>query len=329
MDMANERMGWVRLGLGAALVLALAAWALNLGGSQARAAGAGSKIFITLKDDFIDKYKLLATIDADFKVIKAGKVNPADKDGDMHVAGWSDDIGLPTVAEIMNAKDQNKAVGIARAAQGKAAIKITGAWRIWCEHAGGGPQVQGKKVNVTSTNPDHVFEVHPLTKVGAEDVSASFKPIDGFTPKKAHDAFTHYENVACKITHDDTNKTTTVQTSMAGYNYVKFMIESVDDTEGGLDVKDGRFVRCNVLDLDGDLLVRDVRMVFVKGTPPEAKGKALKKDGRLTVLGIPRLDLSLVKFRVDNASKDRFKDRDLLNWNLPYEMIIVGVYPDE
>src|SRR5690349_2971885 len=70
-----------------------------------------AQIEITLKNSFIEKYKNRATIDATFKVDKAHKKpNPPTKDGDMHIAGRSTEVGLPIVAEIMNAKFENDSV---------------------------------------------------------------------------------------------------------------------------------------------------------------------------------------------------------------------------
>jgi hypothetical protein len=66
---------------------------------------AQAQIEITLKKSFIEKYKDRATIEADFFVDKAHKKpDPPSKDGDMRIAGRSpEEIGLPIVAEIMNA----------------------------------------------------------------------------------------------------------------------------------------------------------------------------------------------------------------------------------
>ena len=70
-----------------------------------------AQIQITLKNSFIEKFKDRATIDSTFTVDKAHKSpNPGSKDGDLHVAGRAPEIGLPTVSEIMNAKDEDGAV---------------------------------------------------------------------------------------------------------------------------------------------------------------------------------------------------------------------------
>src|SRR4029077_3286453 len=106
-----------------------------------------------------------------------------------------------------------------------------------------------------------VFEIHPVTAVAGVEIEDSVGPIEGFTYKKAEQAFTHYENVGCKI--KDNGGTGTIQTSMAGYNIPAFMLESIDDDPGGFEVEDGRFLFASVRDLDGELLIRKVRMVFI------------------------------------------------------------------
>ncbi len=63
-------------------------------------------------------------------------------------------------------------------------------------------------------------------------------------------------------------------------------------------------------------------MVSVKDTPPYDAVKGKNAGDCLRVLGMPRIDLALVSWRAQNA-----KTRpDVLSWNLPYEMIVVGVY---
>src|SRR2546428_3656884 len=132
-----------------------------------------AQIEITLKNSFIEKYKDRATIDATFTVDKAHHTpNPPAKDGDMHIAGRAPQIGLATVAEIMNAASESAAVALVHRVEGTGdTVHITGAWRIWCEHAGIAAQIQGTKLApFTTTNPPHVFEIHPITQLGVAPV---------------------------------------------------------------------------------------------------------------------------------------------------------------
>ena len=101
---------------------------------------------------------------------------------------------------------------------------------------------------------------------------------------------------------------------------VKFKIALREDPTFVTD--DGLFVRCDVLSLDGDVLVKGRRMAFVKGTSAFTAVMKKKRGGTLTVLGIPRIDQALVAWRVEHGDSDP----GVLNWNLPSEMIIVGSF---
>lgn len=297
---------------------------------------AGSaQIQITLKNSFIEKFKDRATIDATFTVDKAHKSpNPASKDGDLHVAGRAPEIGLAIVSEIMNAKDEDSAVQAIHAAEPThKSVKLSGAWRIWCEHGGDDKQVQGAALNTPfdTTNPPHVFEIHPIISLDGKSISESLKPIIGFNTKDAEQSFIAYENKKCQLLPNGTKKTTTIITSMAGFNYVEFRIKLL---EAPHQVSDGMMVMAAVMKLkaadepatededDDAIIVQKRRMVFVKGSAPEAAVKNLAKGASMHVLGMPRISLTLVSYRTHNTKKFP----GILNWNLPYEMLIVGVY---
>lgn len=286
--------------------------------------GLHAQIQITLNNSFIEKYKDRVTIDATYTVDKAHpRPNPPAKDGDLHIAGRAPEIGLATVAEIMNAGAQDSAVGLVHGVEGTGEpIDILGAWRIWCEHGGQSTQLQGARLAAfTTTNPEHVFEIHPILRVGTDSIPESWVPISGYTPKEAEQAFTNYENRPSQIRVNAQKRTTTITTTMGGYNYVEFKMVSNGPPK---EVEDGRFVMAQVLNLSGDLLARNRRMVFAKGTPPEEKMKTLQVGDTLHVLGVPRVDLSLVSWRVRN----RATRPEALTWNLPYEIVVVGLYEE-
>src|ERR1043165_5078119 len=93
---------------------------------------AHAQIRITLDNQFIETYQDRILIDVKkFLVEKAhDRPNPPKKDGDMHVAGHSTEIGLPTVAEIMNAKFESEAVDLVQEVKGtKTDIRVKGVWR--------------------------------------------------------------------------------------------------------------------------------------------------------------------------------------------------------
>ena len=282
-----------------------------------------AEISITLTNAFIAKYKNRATIDAQFLVDHSkGKPNSASKDGDMHVAGRdATNIGMATVAELMNAKAHADAVDAANAAIGTGTpIPIKGAWRIWNEHGGDSVFVQGRPVAAAQTsNPDYVFEIHPITELNGIDIRASFRPIPGYEAKRPEDAFPRYDGVRSKII-PKTGKVMIVSNGI-GYNYVNFQMVL---NEKPFKIPDGALAMARIQDLEGHLLLRNKRMVFVKDTPPEAAVRDLAAGACLHVLGIPRLDLALVAWRVAH----RTDERDPLNWTLPYEIIVVGLHPE-
>jgi hypothetical protein len=285
-------------------------------------ATATAQIEITLKNTFIEKYKSRATIDANFTVDKAHKKpNPPSKDGDIHIAGRASEIGLATVAEIMNAASEPDSVDAIHHVEGtNQTIAMTGVWRIWCEHGGSSQQVQGAKLTkFTTTNPDHVFEIHPITHLGQTSLLETLHTIDGYQAKDASQAFLSYENKKSHIALKKT--TTTLTTTMGGFNYVDFVMRISGDQR---EVADGRFVMAQVFDLNGELLVQNRRMVFVKDSGPEKLVKTLGSGSCLRVLGIPRIDLSLISWRVRNGKARP----EVLDWNLPYEMIVVAAKED-
>lgn len=291
-------------------------------------------IVLTLSNDFIEKYKNRATIETEFEVMyahekpkKPSASKPAN-DGDIHVAGVPQELPMPTVAEIMNAASQPKALRLVNQVKGSGnPILIKGVWRFWPEHGGDDQFKAGMPIDITNTNPDHVFEIHPTTEVGGIETKTAFFPIPGYKPKDAEDAFTRYENIRARIT--PRQNSTSIRMGSIGYNYVKFRLKLREDPTH--DVGDGLTAFADVKDVDGETLVRKRRMVFVAGTAPERGVRSLKKGSCMLVLGMPRLSLALVAWRAKKSQEPNVDDefRDVLSWNLPYEMVIVADYKDD
>jgi hypothetical protein len=281
-----------------------------------------AEIVIHLKRSFIETYKLKATIEVtDFYIDMAHKKsNPPSKDGDLHIAGRSSTIGLPVVAEIMNAKYEKAAVDLVHKLEGSGSpVHLKGIWRIWCEHAGDDTETQGEAINkITTTNPSHVFEVHPVLSLGDLNLGDSLVPIDGYTYKTCQDAFYKYENTPCKLV--SSGDKVTIETRGVGYNYAEFKIQLRDD-ENIKETEDGYFVICKVLDLDDEIVSQKTRVVIAKDTKPASYLNELKNKKSLRVIGIPRLNLSLLAWRIDNSRNNP----EILNWNLPLEMIVAAV----
>ena len=281
-----------------------------------------ANIEITLKNEFIEQFKDRATIDASFVVDKAHPhPNAAKNDGDLHAAGRAEEIGLPIVAEIMNAASQKPAVDAIHKVEGKGEpLPLNGVWRIWCEHGGDSQQIQGQPLEpFNTTNPPHVFEIHPITRFNSTSIIGALHPIQGYKPKDAETAFLKYESLKSHIVVG--TGTTTLVTTMAGYNYVEFVLVPLPD-ENKQTFPDGTAVLATAYTLDNDLLVHKRRMVFVKDSPEEKALNALKPGEGMHVLGVPRISLKLLSFRTAHHGENE----EMLDWALPYEIVIVGFY---
>ncbi len=290
---------------------------------RVRAAGSPEEIAITLKTTFVEAYKDRVTIDVALTVDKAdAKPHPAVFDGDFHLAGRTPSVGLPVVAEIQNAANEKEAVDRIRRVEGSGQpLKIAGAWRIWSEHVGSAAEIQGEDFKSTAdTNPDHVFEIHPVIQVAEISLLESLRPVEGYRAGRAGVIFRSLEKIPCRILPGPA--TTTVVTRKKQFIDAEFLLEV--GKEPHQVVSDGRFVTAAVLDLKGNLLAPGIRMVFVRGSPPENIVQSVPPGGRLHVFGLPRINLAEIASRAARSGEQP----ELLTGNLPYEIVIVGVYED-
>jgi hypothetical protein len=258
-------------------------------------------------------------LDLDFVIDKAhDHPNTPSKDGDLHIAGRNKQVGLPIVAEIMNAKFEDDAVTLVHNNEGKSGtVPVTGVWRIWCEHPGDDEQVQADNLKkFLSTNPDHVFEIHPVTRIKNVDLTGSLTDIKGFNYKDPADAFNRYNSTTCKIIPGD--NTSTIVTRGVGYNYTEFNLEIQGTYETG---PEGRILRINAYDFDNEILMRNIRAIVVKNSEAYKLLKKTKKTKFYRVVGIPRINMNEISKRIKKSAANV----NVLEYNLPYEMIIVAV----
>jgi hypothetical protein len=290
---------------------------------------------LNLSPDFVNRNMNRATISIQFELdahlTSPHAISSSGDDGDVHMAGRAPEVQLPMVAEIMNAGLDGQAASLNLMNQTAAGqtIPVVGAWRIWFEHPSSGDQTQGDPVDLpANSNPDHVFEIHPITQFGPNNISvSSFVPIDepgSGTPASSEDysayaaakAFASYEKLQSTISVSDS--AVSITATRAGYNYAEFLIQPVDQVLPG---DDGTFVRANVFDVsdpETPVTAAPRRMVFVTGTQPETALKALPAGQMLHVLGIPRVNLAEVAALSGSG----------IDMPLPYEMIIVAVFSD-
>lgn len=291
-----------------------------------------AEITVALSKTFVNKYKDQATIPTTFEIDKhhnsPNPIGSGSDDGDIHIAGRDNVVKLPMVAEIINGAKEQTALDLLLQSNPGDKVPLIGVWRLWFEHPGSENQIQGAKVDLPkNTNPDHIFEFHPVVKFGDIDVLNSFVPIEdadaefrGYPAAKAFDA---YEKRPGTITKSKT--AIMITSNKAGYNYAEFQIRLAGKPK---DVGDGYMVFANIYDAkakanDDPVVEESRRMVFVKGSKPADAVKDLKKGDKLHVLGIPRVNLNLVY-----AIASGLQGNEEYSESLPYEMIIVAVLKD-
>ena len=251
---------------------------------------------VLLFTSWIEAHKNRVTVTATMTIDKThnhpNSVGQGSNDGDLHFAGRAEAIGLPLVAEIVNARlaDGDAGVDAVKAAQQSGdPVEIGGVWRLWFEHPGAEAQTQGETVPVPEhTNPDHVFEIHPVLSVGDLALATTFVPIPDYVPHAADKAFKHYEARVFTVTVGD--PLTSLNSKKALYTYAVFFIELAGEPEQTTD--EGWMVLATVEDADGEGLVANARrMVFAPGTRPAEIIAEASEGDRFQVLGIPRVNL--------------------------------------
>ncbi len=140
-------------------------------------------------------------------------------------------------------------------------------------------------------------------------------------PERADIALRNFENIKCRIVPRE--ETSAIVIRKGQINDVEFVMEISEEQQHV--VEDGRFVNAAVLALKGNRLLQKVRMVFVRDTLPERMVKNLQPGDRLHIFGLPRIDLSIVAWRVRHSKNSP----EILKLNLPYEIVVVGVYKNK
>jgi hypothetical protein len=285
---------------------------------------ASGGIKIDIYRSFIELYKDRVTIQATFTIDQSLKEPfPAFFDGDFHFAGRAPQVGFPTVCEIANASSEPAAIDLVHRAEARhRPLKLSGVWRVWPEHAAEPEARQGKpQPPVGTATPSHVFEIHPVVRIGHRSLLGTFRPVQGFRPGDARAEFGLYDRVPCEISLHP--QAVSMITRKGLYNDVEFLLEATDAPQQV--VPDGRFLIANVRDLKGELVTEGRRMVLVLGSAPELAARRLRPGQRLHVWGIPRVSFAEISRRVAAAATQPAA----LAQPLPYEIIVIGLYEDQ
>lgn len=321
------------------LLVALVFLLVTFNGIGLRAAE--PKFEVQLKKKWVETYMDRTSIDAEMVIhhshVRPNKVGQHSDDGDLHFSGESDDVGLPFVAEIVNAAAEKPAVDFVKATAkanendpaDEKPVRVSGAWRVWFEHPSKS-QIQGddNAFLPDNTNPDHSFEIHPVSLVSdsgqnAFDVTDKIVPVENFktqtafVPYDTKTAFPHYEKASVVIKASKSG--IAIRSQKVGYNYVKFDVELKKKPKK---VSDGYIALATVVgeSAEEEDFPGEIRLIFVKGSAGANAMATAKRGDAFTVLGVPRLNLNAVMDLVHRNGTAQFSAK------LPYEMIVIGIY---
>ena len=307
------------------------------------APAAAQQLTLELDNDFVRAHHDRVTTDVLFDVIAVRtRANPPAKDGETHISGTAvmadtgRPLGFAAVAEIMHGARYEGRGGLLEflAAEGRARrpVRLRGVWRLWREGGGGGLFRQGTfpapRAWGNPTNLPHVFEIHPVTHVERAGRTISFledfRFIHGFPTlddvQRTRDAFGYFERMTCRV--EPGERTTRIAGDSTRFNFVQFVARlggRAETTPGG----DGTFVRADIFDQrgrgisDSEPLARDVRLVFTKGTPPEAELRKVGGGGRMRLVGFARISLTPVN--------DAIAGRRAYGGKFPYEIVVTSL----
>jgi hypothetical protein len=168
-----------------------------------------------------------------------------------------------------------------------------------------------------NTNPDHSFEIHPITKYAGVDAGASVDFVPGFPAHDAQTSFGFYEKMSISV--QATSSAVTLDAKKSEFNYAVFHMKLLGKT---VPLEDGgSAVLADVSDAsDGEtVLASKIRMIFLPGTGPLKKVGAGGDGLEFDALGIPRLNLNAISTFIKSAGGSPAQRK------LPYEMIVVGL----
>jgi hypothetical protein len=176
---------------------------------------------VTLNRHFVNQIKDRATMAIQFEIDvhlrSPHSISSGGNDGDLPMAGRAPEVKLPVVAEIMNARKERASIELLNKTPPGQSVGVEGAWRIWFEHPSQEEQTQGDPVDLpTASNPEHVFEIHPVTSIGGEHILDSLVEIPGYQSYPASLAFPVYDLLTASVIASA--ETIKISSETVGYN---------------------------------------------------------------------------------------------------------------
>jgi hypothetical protein len=280
-----------------------------------------------LRESLLQQHAQTILITIQARPEKIGKqAHPLKKDCDLHFPLRSVDIRVPILGEIKNACSHPEGVALTTWAnklkplEGEL-IEAEGVLRIWLEHPPPGNAIQCECQKVPTykdSNPPHMVELHPLTRLGETSFLEMTKRIT-----KGDQPYVGFK--AGQLAANLGKKTITIRRATKGgetyivmkspsikFNHWSFRARVLDSSEQR---PDGHVFEVAVL--DGDQVVKDrLRVVTAAGTRADLAAETAQADEIVTLFGIVRLNLPVVESEAGKKWK---------TIPLPYELVALDV----
>ena len=284
-----------------------------------------------LRESLLQAYrgKILVTVQATIDQL-GKKAHPLAEDCDLHVPLRSDAIRLPLLGELKNACSMRPANSTDRywsqrieAEVGAEPLEVQGVFRIWPEH----PPEEGERQcecdplpDYPHSNPDHMVELHPVTRIGPLDFSEHVREI-----RKGNQRYRGSQTSRLKaalggktitIEREEENgeRYIVIQGPKTGYNHwtLNAIVRSPPRP-----VADGHSFSVDVV-YRRRIVKADLPVVTVRGTKADrwVKDQHPAVGQEVTLFGIVRLEVDAILDAVGDEPKVI---------SMPYELVILDI----
>lgn len=255
------------------------------------------------------------------------KAHPVDKDCDLHVPLRSEAIKVPMLGEIKNACSIPEGVTSTHWTEElrpleKKTVKAEGVFRVWLEHP---PEEEGERQCeceelplYTSSNPDHMVELHPLTRLDDKSFLDHVKAVEkGKKKYKGSDgkrltSTLEKKKITIQKETEDGESYIVIRGPKTGFNH--WTLQATVKTTPKK-ARDGHYFAVDVL--SGAKVVKVNLPAFtIAGTETDKKITKAKAGDKVTLFGLVRLDLKTILKLVKDTEREI---------KMPYEMAVLAV----
>jgi hypothetical protein len=254
------------------------------------------------------------------------RAHPIKAGCDLDVPLRSEDITVPTLGKIQNACSYPGGVTPSywskklKTFEGQR-MEAEGVLRIWLEQPpkGGKRQCECDVLPLyANSNPDHMVELHPLTRLGNSSFLAMTREIQkGDTPYVSNlggklPSILGRKKIAIRRVHREGETYIVIKGPRTGYSHwtILAVVMSIAEKRRG-----GHAFDVAVIHRDG-FMKRNLSALTIEGTAADEGVETLQVNDEVVLFGILRLDLALIERKARQA------------WRtiaMPYELIVLDI----